>query len=77
MAPGGRAMIPPARYSVSPPPSCATRPPGLPKPLPLSVQIVDVLAWFGGRRPTWGQRQREDQIAIQMARMIDVEEGAN
>jgi hypothetical protein len=63
-----------SRPSISPLPSFCSRPPGLPRPLPLSVQFLDVLGWLGGRRPTVAQRLREDQIASAMARMIDEEE---
>jgi hypothetical protein len=36
----------------------------------LPEQCLAVLAWLFGRRPTPGQRQREEQIAAALAKMI-------
>jgi hypothetical protein len=70
-------MSPLPHPSVTPLPSFASleRPPGLPSPLPLSSQFLNVLAWLAGRRPSRDERAREEQLAARLGRMIEAEEG--
>jgi hypothetical protein len=67
-------MQPLPHPSVTPLPSWAVeRPPFSPPPIKFPGMLAAVLGWLAGRRPTRGQRQREDNIVCAMAKAFDAE----